>query len=160
MRPYPTLGLLYVSAYLRRDGFDVEIFDSTFAERPQLFERLAGGKGVVGIYTNLMTRRPVLDIVVVAKRYGWTVVLGGPESAGYPAEYLACGADVVPAIATVVGAARWLATDHEPTATSATTATAARAVKPRAAGSPSHRRCHQGAWRATATVGRACAASA
>ena len=95
MRPYPTLGLLYVSAYLRRDGFDVEIFDSTFAERPQLFERLAGGKGVVGIYTNLMTRRPVLDIVAVAKRYGWTVVLGGPESAGYPAEYLACGADVV-----------------------------------------------------------------
>ena len=95
MRPYPTLGLLYVSAYLRRDGFDVEIFDSTFAERPQLFERLARGKGVVGIYTNLMTRRPVLDIVVVAKRYGWTVVLGGPESAGYPVEYLACGADVV-----------------------------------------------------------------
>jgi anaerobic magnesium-protoporphyrin IX monomethyl ester cyclase len=95
MRPYPTLGLLYISAYLRRAGFDVELFDSTFAERGQLFERLAQGRGVIGIYTNLMTRRPVLDIVAAAKRHGWTVVLGGPESANYPDEYLANGADVI-----------------------------------------------------------------
>ena len=36
MRPYPTLGLLYVSAFLRRDSFDVEIFDSTFSQRRQV----------------------------------------------------------------------------------------------------------------------------
>jgi radical SAM superfamily enzyme YgiQ (UPF0313 family) len=30
-----------------------------------------------------------------AKAHGWTVVLGGPESANYPAEYLCRGADVV-----------------------------------------------------------------
>ena len=95
MRPYPTLGLLYISAYLRREGVDVEVFDSTFAQRQQLFDRLARGRGVIGIYTNLMTRRPVLDIVAAAKRHGWTVVLGGPESANYPGEYLASGADVV-----------------------------------------------------------------
>jgi radical SAM superfamily enzyme YgiQ (UPF0313 family) len=95
MRPYPTLGLLYVSAWLRRAGFDVEIFDSTFEERRNLFARLAQGRGVIGIYTNLMTRRPVLDIVAEAKAQGWTVVLGGPESANYPAEYLAAGTDVV-----------------------------------------------------------------
>jgi anaerobic magnesium-protoporphyrin IX monomethyl ester cyclase len=95
MRPYPTLGLLYISAYLRREGVDVEIFDSTFAQRQELFDRLAQGRGVIGIYTNLMTRRPVLDIVAAAKRHGWTVVLGGPESANYPGEYLASGADVV-----------------------------------------------------------------
>ncbi len=46
MRPYPTLGLLYLSAYLRRAGFEVDIFDSTFAERGQLFDRLAAGPGV------------------------------------------------------------------------------------------------------------------
>ena len=95
MRPYPTLGLLYLSAYLRRAGFTVDIFDSTFAERGELFERLAAERGVLGIYTNLMTRRPVLDIIAVAKRHGWTVVLGGPEAANYPREYLAHGADVV-----------------------------------------------------------------
>jgi anaerobic magnesium-protoporphyrin IX monomethyl ester cyclase len=95
MRPYPTLGLLYLSAYLRRAGFEVDIFDSTFAARGRLFERLAARPGVLGIYTNLMTRRPVLDIIAVAKRHGWTVVLGGPESANYPREYLAHGADVI-----------------------------------------------------------------
>ncbi len=95
MRPYPTLGLLYISAWLRRAGFDVEIFDSTFALRDQLFERLAQVRGVLGIYTNLMTRRPVLDIVAAAKAHGWIVVLGGPESANYPVEYLAAGADVI-----------------------------------------------------------------
>ncbi|MDP9012476.1 MAG: B12-binding domain-containing radical SAM protein [Pseudomonadota bacterium] len=95
MRPYPTLGLLYISGYLRREGFDVEIFDSTFAQRQQLLDRLAQGRGVIGIYTNLMTRGPVLDIIAAAKRQGWTAVLGGPESANYPAEYLASGADVI-----------------------------------------------------------------
>src|SRR6202000_2911601 len=80
---------------LARGGFEVDIFDSTFAERGKLFERLATGPGVLGIYTNLMTRRPVLDIIAVARRHGWTVVLGGPESANYPHEYLAHGADVI-----------------------------------------------------------------
>src|SRR5579859_3989183 len=95
MRPYPTLGLLYISAYLRRDGIDVEIFDSTFQSRQELLHRLARDRGVIGIYTNLMTRKPVLDIVAAAKGYGWTVILGGPESANYPVEYLMSGADVI-----------------------------------------------------------------
>ncbi|HEY2416751.1 MAG TPA: cobalamin-dependent protein, partial [Steroidobacteraceae bacterium] len=95
MRPYPTLGLLYISAYLRRAGMRPEIFDSTFARREDLFARLRLERGVLGIYSNLMTRRAVLDIISEAKTCGWTVVLGGPESANYPKEYLLAGADVV-----------------------------------------------------------------
>ncbi|HEY8021491.1 MAG TPA: radical SAM protein [Thermoanaerobaculia bacterium] len=100
MKPYPPLGLLYLSAYLKRAGFAVEIFDSTFAAPADLAARLAAGSGngrggVVGIYTNLITRGAVLAAVAAAKAHGWTVVLGGPESAGYPEEYLAHGADVV-----------------------------------------------------------------
>src|ERR1700761_3853214 len=95
MRPYPTLGLLYLSAYLRRAGFEVDIFDSTFTQRQELFDRLARERGVLGIYTNLMTRASVLAIIDAAKRHGWMVVLGGPESANYAAEYLMSGADVV-----------------------------------------------------------------
>src|SRR5271170_7076700 len=81
MRPYPTLGLLYISAYLRREGFDVEIFDSTFSKREDLLARLSLGAGTLGVYTNLMTRKPVLELITVAKKLGWTVILGGPESA-------------------------------------------------------------------------------
>jgi anaerobic magnesium-protoporphyrin IX monomethyl ester cyclase len=95
MKPYPPLGLLYLSSFLRRAGFDAEIFDTTFARRQDLMARLAEGPGVIGLYTNLMTRRSVLDLVAAAKAHGWTVVLGGPESANYPGEYLARGADVV-----------------------------------------------------------------
>jgi anaerobic magnesium-protoporphyrin IX monomethyl ester cyclase len=96
MKPYPTLGLLYISSYLRRAGFSVEIFDATFAERTALRQRFAATPGgVVGIYTNLMTRASILAIIAAARQHGWTVVLGGPESANYPAEYLAHGADVV-----------------------------------------------------------------
>jgi radical SAM superfamily enzyme YgiQ (UPF0313 family) len=96
MKPYPTLGLLYLSAYLRREGFTVEVFDTTFARREDLYRRLAGEPGgVVGFYTNLMTRGPVLAAITKAKEHGWTVVVGGPESANYPARYLEHGADVV-----------------------------------------------------------------
>ena len=96
MKPYPTLGLLYISAYLRRAGFSVDIFDTTFATRAELAARLASEPtGVLGIYTNLITRKSVIDIVGRAKSHGWTVVVGGPESANYPAEYLSHGADVV-----------------------------------------------------------------
>lgn len=96
MRPYPTLGLLYLSAFLRHRGFAVDLFDTTFARREELLARFAAEPGgVVGIYTNLMTRRPVLDLIAAARSHGWTVVLGGPESANYPEEYLARGAHVV-----------------------------------------------------------------
>jgi radical SAM superfamily enzyme YgiQ (UPF0313 family) len=50
---------------------------------------------VIGIAGNLMTRGPVLELTRVARRAGWTVVVGGPEPANYAAEYLAAGAHVV-----------------------------------------------------------------
>jgi anaerobic magnesium-protoporphyrin IX monomethyl ester cyclase len=96
MKPYAPLGLLYISAYLRRAGLSVEIYDSTWGSKQELYSRLRiGSGGVLGIYTNLITRTNVLAIIAEAKRHGWAVVLGGPESANYPEQYLAHGADVV-----------------------------------------------------------------
>jgi radical SAM superfamily enzyme YgiQ (UPF0313 family) len=96
MKPYPPLGLLYLSAFLKTRGCSAEVFDSTFEEPSRLAARLAQTPGgVVGIYTNLMTRRSVLDIIGAAKQHRWTVLLGGPESASYVSEYLDHGADVV-----------------------------------------------------------------
>ncbi|MCC7494400.1 MAG: B12-binding domain-containing radical SAM protein [Fimbriimonadaceae bacterium] len=96
MRPYPPLGLLYNSAWLQRAGFSVDLYDSTLGSFDGLRARLAAEPGgVLGIYTTLMTRPPVLRIAAAAQEHGWTVILGGPEAANYPAEYLAHGADVV-----------------------------------------------------------------
>ena len=96
MKPYPTLGLLYISAYLRRAGFDVAIFDSTFADRETLYACLhREPRGVLGLYTNLMTRVAVVQIMAEAKKSGWRVLVGGPEAGNYPEQYLNHGADAV-----------------------------------------------------------------
>ena len=96
MKPYPPLGLLYLCAYLKQRGHAVEVYDSTFGTREELLHQfqLAAG-GIVGIYTNLLTRRSVLGLIDQAKQAGCTVVLGGPESANHSAEYLDAGADIV-----------------------------------------------------------------
>lgn len=96
MKPYAPLGLLYLSSHLRRKGFDVEIYDSTFGSKQELFGILrAGPPAVLGIYGTLMTRGNVLEIVRQARACGWRVILGGPEPATYGEEYLAAGADVI-----------------------------------------------------------------
>jgi anaerobic magnesium-protoporphyrin IX monomethyl ester cyclase len=96
MRPYPPLGLLYLSAYLRARGHDVEVFDSTFATKQDLWNRLGDGPPAwLGVYGNLMTRGNVLEIVERGRAAGWTVVAGGPEPANYAAEYLGAGANYV-----------------------------------------------------------------
>jgi len=96
MKPYPPLGILYLSSHLRAKGFDVEIFDTTFSSPGQLYDVLRSAPpSVLGIYTNLMTRPAVLGILSVAKEAGWRTVVGGPEPAAYVEEYLQRGADVV-----------------------------------------------------------------
>ena len=96
MRPHPPLGLMYLSAYLKQQDFTVNLFDSTFADRPQLYRQIHHSRGgIIGIYTNLMTRPSVLDIIAYAKTQEMTVILGGPESANYIQEYLRHGADYI-----------------------------------------------------------------
>lgn len=96
MKPYAPLGILYLSSHLRAKGFEVEVYDSTFGSREELFRILAAGPpAILGIGGNLMTRLAVLDILAAAKAAGWKVILGGPEPASYPAEYLQSGADVI-----------------------------------------------------------------
>ena len=43
MKPYPPLGILYLSAHLRRHGVEPEIYDSTFGSREDLNRILHDG---------------------------------------------------------------------------------------------------------------------
>ena len=115
MRPYPPLGLLYLSAYLREKGFGVEIYDSTFGSKKELFSILERGPGAwLGVYGNLLTRKNVLEISRRARAAGWRVVLGGPEPANYAEEYLNSGADYVVQGEGEVTLAKLLAGDPAP----------------------------------------------
>jgi anaerobic magnesium-protoporphyrin IX monomethyl ester cyclase len=96
MRPYPPLGILYLSAYLKSRGFAVDVYDSTFGSRQELHTALETGEpGLLGIYANLLTRASAVRIIEHGRALGWTVVAGGPEPANYPDEYLDAGAAYV-----------------------------------------------------------------
>jgi anaerobic magnesium-protoporphyrin IX monomethyl ester cyclase len=96
MKPYVPLGLLYICSHLRNKGFDVDVFDTTFASPRDLVHHLQTEKpSVLGVYANLMTRSRVVEILRVAREAGWKTVAGGPEPGAYVREYLEAGADVV-----------------------------------------------------------------
>jgi len=98
MRPYPPLGILYLAAYLEERGISATVFDSTFSSRLALERHLVDTRPeVVGVYTNLMTKRAVLGIVrfIRERLPGTRVVLGGPEVTHHAEKFLEHGADVI-----------------------------------------------------------------
>jgi len=96
MKPYVPLGILYICSHLRSKGIGVEVFDTTFSMRPELFAYLRSETpSILGIYANLMTRKNVIEIIRVAREAGWKTIVGGPEPGAYVDEYLHAGADVV-----------------------------------------------------------------
>lgn len=96
MRPYPPLGILYISSYLKSKAFDVQVFDSTFSSMEKFKALITRERpSIVGIYTNMMTKRNVLEMMPWCKQHGAIVVLGGPEPPYYAKDYLESGADVI-----------------------------------------------------------------
>jgi anaerobic magnesium-protoporphyrin IX monomethyl ester cyclase len=96
MKPYAPLGILYLCSHLRNQGFDVEVFDTTFSSCEALFQHLrTETPSVLGIYANLMTRSNVIEILKVARQAGWKTIVGGPEPGAYALEYLQAGAQYV-----------------------------------------------------------------
>jgi radical SAM superfamily enzyme YgiQ (UPF0313 family) len=96
MRPYPPLGLLYLSSHLKAHGVDVGVFDGTFqrlADFDTLVRRVR--PRMVGIAVNLMTKPKALRMIAIAKAAGAQVVVGGPDPPHHASEYLSAGADVV-----------------------------------------------------------------
>ncbi|WP_242119383.1 B12-binding domain-containing radical SAM protein [Aestuariivivens sediminicola] len=98
MRPYPPLGLLYISAYLKKHGLNNEVFDSTFysfEEQLQFIEERI--PKIIGIYTNLMTKINVIKLVKTLKnnpKYGFPkIIIGGPDVTYNRKNYLNTGAD-------------------------------------------------------------------
>ncbi|CAN5536410.1 radical SAM protein [soil metagenome] len=96
MKPYPPLGILYISAHLKAQGFDVSVYDMTFSNLDSFREYLESERPpVVGIYSNLMTRPRIVKMIDLCALAGSLVVIGGPDSANYPEEYLERGANVI-----------------------------------------------------------------
>ncbi|MFQ5583371.1 MAG: B12-binding domain-containing radical SAM protein, partial [Calditrichia bacterium] len=96
MKPYPPLGLLYLSAYLKENNIDVEVYDTTFSGFPMLIEYLNKTKpDVLGIHCNLLTKFNVLKLIDYCRSRGVVSILGGPDASTQVEEFLTYGADVV-----------------------------------------------------------------
>src|SRR6266487_2495869 len=100
MRPYPPLGILYISSYLEQNNFPNDVYDSTFSTLEQLKEYLLKERpDLIGIYTNLMTKLNVLKIIQFIKNsrsFKHTkIILGGPEVRNHKEKFLHYGADII-----------------------------------------------------------------
>jgi radical SAM superfamily enzyme YgiQ (UPF0313 family) len=95
MKPYPPLGILYISAYLKSKGFAVNVYDTTFKTKSAFSRYIETERpAIVGIYVNLMTKLNALELIRCCKRQGAAVIVGGPDVPEYAENYLRFGADV------------------------------------------------------------------
>lgn len=100
MKPYPPLGILSIAAYLRRCGLQPQVYDTTFSTFDRFRSALLQGRpDYVGIYTNLMTKLRVLQIIRFIRNSpelsGTRIFLGGPEVTFHVESFLEHGADAV-----------------------------------------------------------------
>ncbi|MEZ4722599.1 MAG: radical SAM protein [Flavobacteriales bacterium] len=98
MRPYPPLGMLYVSAWLEKQGYDNDVFDTTFSSFQDLCNKiLETSPEVLAIYTNLMTKLNVLRLISFVRNQKeleqTRIILGGPEVKNHKENFLKHGAD-------------------------------------------------------------------
>jgi radical SAM superfamily enzyme YgiQ (UPF0313 family) len=97
-RPYPPLGLMYLGAVLRENGYSVEIYDGTFSDSPDRIGRHLDRGGlprVAGVYAMNSFRDDALETIRLFKDRGVTVFAGGPDPSIYDGQYLEAGADAV-----------------------------------------------------------------
>lgn len=96
MKPYPPLGLLYLSAYLKHHDVDVEVYDTTFSSYPALINYLKEKKpDVLGIHCNLLTKYNVMKLISFCRKNDIVSILGGPDASTQIEEFLTYGADII-----------------------------------------------------------------
>lgn len=98
MKPYVPLGILYISAYLEKQGIENEVFDSTFSTLEKLKKYiLTHQPKYLALYVNLMTKLNVLKIISFVRQQEslqhTQIILGGPEVKNHAEKFLTHGAD-------------------------------------------------------------------
>ena len=107
MKPYAPLSTLIAAALLRREGFDVALFDATFEPGVDSFaarldhiqpEAVLVMEDNFNFLTKMCTtarRESALAMISLAAERGCNVAVNGPDASDNPAMYLCAGADVV-----------------------------------------------------------------
>jgi radical SAM superfamily enzyme YgiQ (UPF0313 family) len=86
---FPPLGLLYIAAYMEKEGHQVAVKD--LAVRRKKEEIDFKKYDIVGISTDTTRHRQALQLAKRAKASGCTVVMGGPHPGYVDQEILSKG---------------------------------------------------------------------
>lgn len=100
MRPYPPLGLLYISGYLEQNDLPHQVIDTTFSSEQKWMNQLVELKPtLLAFYTNLMTKVKIIHLIKQLKNNPETshikILLGGPDVTYNWENYLTYGADFI-----------------------------------------------------------------
>ncbi|MBT7040998.1 MAG: B12-binding domain-containing radical SAM protein [Bacteroidetes bacterium] len=84
------LGLLYIASVLRNKGYTVDVFDGTLKKTLANFKNKIEKTcpKIVGITSLITSRSDVMVIAEISKKYGCTVIVGGPDPTSEPNKYL------------------------------------------------------------------------
>lgn len=105
--PYPPLGTLYAMSYLRENGYEVELFDTMFADasrdicntidrfRPDVFISYDDGFNYLTKMCLTNMRKACFEMQQYAKSKGCKVITSSSDAADHYADYLQHGADAV-----------------------------------------------------------------
>ena len=100
MKPYPPLGILYISAYLDEQKIQHAVFDSTFSSEAEWMDYVEQEQpDVIAFYVNLMTKVKIIQLIQKLRSsesfLNTQIVLGGPDITYNKENYLETGADVL-----------------------------------------------------------------
>lgn len=98
MKPYPPLGILYISAFLNDHNVKHEVFDTTFSTDTDWKNYIVETQpGLIAFYVNLMTKVKVIKLMRWLKSNSklahTKIVLGGPDITYNKENYMLAGAD-------------------------------------------------------------------
>ncbi len=100
LKPYPPLGLLYLSAWLEKYEVPHDVYDTTFRDRTSHRKYLEENQpDILGIYSNLITKPEIVHLIKFIKSnknlQNTMIVLGGPDITYNIEPYLDVGADIL-----------------------------------------------------------------
>lgn len=98
MRPYPPLGILYLSAWLKQHAYQPEVIDATFMDETAWLEKVqSAAPDVLACYANLMTKVKLIALLQKVRKIlpNCVLVVGGPDVTYNAENYLKAGFDAV-----------------------------------------------------------------
>jgi anaerobic magnesium-protoporphyrin IX monomethyl ester cyclase len=107
MQPYPPLGTLYAASYLRKQGYQVALFDAMLAasedewqqaldrDRPQVAVLYEDNFNYLSKMCLLRMRQAAFTMLGMARARGCITIAAGSDATDHAAEYMRAGAEYV-----------------------------------------------------------------